>query len=331
MLLMFAHDEEKPLACWEGTDRYQGRILKSLTVILKTGGCSWNGCLMCSYRHERYSPRSREELLKNILHQLNYIAAHYSLPDVEMVKIFTSGSFFDPVEVPVEVWQRAGGLFHGKVIIAETRPEYVHRDVLTEFISLVDNGTYSTPLYVAMGLETSDDRIREKSVAKGFNFAQFLNAANAARGAGAGIKAYLLMKPLFLTEMEAIKDMKKSIRDLDGTADMISMNPCTVQRGTVMEWYWKQGAYRPPWLWSVADVLASSSREVLCDPLGGGQKRGAHNCGDCDREITNAIRAYSQSGDRNLIEAVVESGCRCREEWEFVLESELPWCMPLSR
>jgi len=328
---MFAHDEEKPLACWRGTDRYNGRILKSLTIILKTGGCSWKRCLMCSYRHDRFGPGSPEELETAIIRQLRYVAANHAIGDVEMVKLFTSGSFFDPIEVPPGVVCKAGEMFRGKIVIAETRPEYVNEEILSGFISLIDDGTYRTPLYVAIGLETSNDRIREKSIDKGFTFSYFAQAASSARKAGAGVKAYLLMKPLFVTEREALIDMKQSISDLDGIADMISMNPCTVQRRTEMEWYWKQGSYRPPYLWSVANVLAKSPREILCDPLGGGQQRGPHNCGECDHDIISAIRDYSLNGDRSIMESAAEGECRCREEWKFVLESEMPWCMPLTR
>ncbi len=45
-------------------------------------------------------------------------------------------------------------------------------------------------------------------------FQDFRRASAAAHTAGAGVKAYLLLKPLFLTEGEAVADMKRSIRDI---------------------------------------------------------------------------------------------------------------------
>ena len=328
---MLANEEEKPLAFWQGTDRHESREQKTLTIILKSGGCSWNRCLMCSYRHERYVGLSKEELAGRLIRQLRFVADAIPIKDVEIVKLYTSGSFFDPDEVPHAVLEEAGALFRGKIIIAETRPEYVNEDILEDFIARIDDGTNAKPLYVAIGLETTNDRIREKSIDKGFSSEDFNQAVRAARNAGVGIKAYLLMKPLFLTEKEAVSDMKQSLTDLSGVVDIVSMNTCSVQRGTDMERYWKQGAYRPPYLWSVADVLATAPMEVLCDPLGGGQSRGAHNCGECDRDIIDAIKFYSLSGDRSVITAVSNQECPCREEWELVLSQEMPWCMPLSR
>jgi len=112
---------------------------------------------------------------------------------------------------------------------------------------------------------------------------------------------------------------------------MISLNPCSVQRGTELEYYWKRREYRPPYLWSVLSILSRAREHVVCDPLEGGRERGAHNCGLCDRSILQGIRDYSLSGDKELIRGLLEMDCACREEWEFVLEKEYPYCMPLTQ
>jgi hypothetical protein len=248
-----------------------------------------------------------------------------------MVKIFTSGSFFDPDEIPAEFLSDVASLWKGKVVIAETRPEFIQTNVIEPFNELLDDGSWKTPLYCAIGLETTSDSIREKSIHKGFTFLDFEKAAKTAHSAGAGVKAYLLFKPLFLTEREAVTDMKTSIREAASHADMISMNPCTVQRNTELEYYWKRGAYRPPYLWSVLSILADAPLHITCDPLGGGQKRGPHNCGTCDYEIVRGIRDYSLSADKELISTLLQTRCDCKQEWEFILASEKSYCMPLTR
>ncbi len=322
---------EKPLACWKGTDYYQGEVLPSLTIILKTGGCRHNRCRMCSYRFERYPESSGDRLAPLLLSQLDWIRSRYDLDEIRMVKIYTSGSFFDPDEVPPGVVHAAAHLLRGKLVVAETRPEFVDAGRLGEFQAGIDTGEWETPLTVAIGLETTSDFIREKCIDKGFSWQDFLSAVGEARGAGAGLKTYLLHKPLFLTEHEALTDMEQSIRTVSRYTDLISMNPCTVQRHTELEYYWKMGAYRPPYLWSVLSILISAPVFVSCDPLGGGRSRGPHNCGSCDHDIVRAIRDFSLSNDRGLLLDVFEKGCRCREEWESVLSRELPHCMPLSR
>ncbi len=328
---MISDRSERPLASWRGKERYGNEVLECLTLILKSGGCMWSACRMCSYRHERYGAESGDALLGHLRAQLIWVMNEYNPADYLMVKIFTSGSFFDPREVPPEFLADVAAAFKGKLVIAETRPEFIRQEVLDPFIEALDDGRWKRPLYCAIGLETSNDTIREKCINKGFSFRDFRDAAGRARAAGAGVKAYLLLKPLFLTEREAVEDMKTSVADTVPFAEMISMNPCTVQRDTELEYYWKRGAYRPPYLWSVLTLLEAAPIHVTCDPIGGGQRRGPHNCGRCDRDIVRGIRDYSLTGDRDLIGALLDIVCGCREEWEFVLEEEKPYCMPLTR
>ena len=322
---------EEPLASWRGKERYENELLECLTVIFKSGGCTWSACRMCSYRHERYKNESCDTLLAHLRAQLAWVMDEYDPKEFRMVKIFTSGSFFDPQEVPPAFLIDIASAFRGKLVVAETRPEFVREDVLGSFIDALDDGSWKTPLYCAIGLETSNDAIREKSINKGFTFRDFTDAARRAHKAGAGLKAYLLFKPLFVTEGEAVADMKSSFADTIPHAEILSMNPCTVQRNTELEYYWKRGAYRPPYLWSVLTLLADAPVHVTCDPLGGGQKRGPHNCRTCDYEIVKGIRDYSLTGDRELISALLDIACGCKKEWEFVLSREKPYCMPLTQ
>ena len=328
---MIAENQTKPIACWRGKERYEGKTLECLTIIFESGGCSWAKCLMCSYRFERYKTKSCDELARYLSGQLAWVRSQFSLDEFSMIKIFTSGSFFDPNEVPLAFQEEVAKTFRGKIVIAETRPEFVSRSTIEHFRAELDNGTYTTPLYCAIGLETTSDPIRHKCINKGFTYADFTKAAEIAHKAGAGVKAYLLFKPLFLTEAEAVADMKSSLAALAGNVEMVSMNPCTVQKRTELESYWRQGAYRPPYLWSVLSIIRDAPVEVTCDPLGGGQKRGPHNCGTCDYEITRGIRDYSLTGDRDLIGALLDMDCTCKSEWEYVLAHERPYCMPLTR
>ena len=321
----------KPLASWRGKERYGNDLLDCLTIIFKTAGCSWSRCRMCSYRNERYEKQSTEALTSLLHRQLGWIVENYTLSEFPMVKIFTSGSFFDPAEVPPVFQSAVATAFRGKIIVAETRPEYVQSESLNRFIEDVDDGSHEKPLYCAIGLETTNDVIREKCIDKGFTFSDFTRAASVAHSAGAGVKAYLLFKPLFLTEGEAVADMKTSIVETSRHADIISMNPCTVQRRTELERYWREHAYRPAYLWSVLSILQDAPVYVACDPLGGGQHRGPHNCGKCDYEIVKGIRDYTLNADKDLIGALMDTDCACKQEWEYVLNHERSYAMPLTR
>ena len=329
---MILDHQEKPLASWIGKDRIGGEIIDCLTIIFKTGGCSWNRCLMCGYKFERYDRKDPHFLKNSIINQLNWILNNYDLGKFRLIKIFTSGSFLDPVEVPKDARNEILARFSDKIVIFETRPEYVKDETLDDVRSIMKPNESGRNFYISMGLETTNDKIREKCIDKGNTFSEFRDAVGTAKKYGAGIKTYLMMKPLFLTEKEAIDDMKESIRECAPYSDLISMNVCTVQSRTEVEYYWKRGAYRPAYLWSVLDVLlyADAGVHVTCDPVGGGKKRGPHNCGACDHDLVDAINNYSLNADRDYLKAHFEMDCRCKSEWEFILENEKPFCMPLT-
>ena len=84
---------------------------------------------------------------------------------------------------------------------------------------------------------------------------------------------------------------------------------------------WTRAEYRPPWLWSVAEVLRRCrdvKAHVKSHPTAGGMRRGAHNCGACDRSFVSAIEDVSLGlGDR-----LDDLACTCEAEWRDLLELE---------
>ena len=326
---MVSGSPEGPVAAWISPERRGKAIIPALTVILKTGGCGWNRCLMCGYRYYRY-PRGDTSPGDFLRGQLARVEERFAGREFGLVKVFTSGSFLDPLEVPPDVRREVLARFRGREVIAETRPEFVTQEVVGECLEALDTGSGQVSFSVAIGLETTDDGIREKCIGKGFTFGDFVAASRTARHAGAGVKAYLLQKPPYLTEREAVGDVVRSVREVRRHADAISLNPCTVQKGTEVERLWRAGAYRPPYLRSVVLALSRAEVQVTCDPVGGGTPRGPHGCPACDGELVRGIRDYSLSGDRALLQALLAMECGCRPEWEFVLGAERPWCMPLT-
>jgi len=320
-------DEIKPLAVWEGSDRIQECVVNTLTIILKSSGCSWNGCRMCSYRHERYAGAQNQSATEHMLAQLSYVAQNYDYANCPVIKIYTSGSFFDEQEVAERVREEVAKQFEKKTLIVESRAEYANQEVISSFCERLNS---DDPLYVAIGLETSNDDIRDRSIHKGFSFDDYKKATQEVYSAGARVKTYLLQKPAFLTEQEALIDMHRSVTDVMPYTDLISLNPCTVQKNTELEQLWRQGSYRPPYLWSVLDVLIQAPVHVSCDPLGGGKRRGASNCPACSKIIVDGIYDYSLTSDRELLHSLAEISCDCKELWKFVLAEERSYNMPLS-
>jgi len=294
------------LKFWREKERFHGKVEDCLTVIVTTRGCSWRKCYMCSYWEE--SRALSEEKLKEQIDQI-----FEKLGETRILKVFTSGSFLDEREIPALLRShfldrcREVGI---KKLIIESRPEFVESEKLKEFRGI--------ELEVGIGLETANDFLREKCINKGFTFSDFARAAETIRRESFRVKCYLLLKPPFLSEREAIEDLVDSAEKVREYADVISINLMNIQRGTVVEKLWERGLYRPPWLWSAVEVLKSVNGEVICDPVAGGKLRGPHNCGRCDREVVSAIKLFSLTQDKSLLEL----DCECKKIWKKALELE---------
>jgi hypothetical protein len=323
------YDPHEPTRVWIDEDNTPDGVYQSLTIILNTGGCRWaraGGCTMCGYVAESVEGGSvsHEALMDQIDVCLEHEAEHADEKS-GLVKIYTSGSFLDEREVGAETRRAIAETFGDRDrIVVESLPDFVDREKLADF---TEQGLATD---VAVGLETATDRVRHDCVNKYFDFADFVAASEEADAAGAGIKAYLLMKPAFLSESEAIEDMKRSVRKCAEYCHTVSMNPCNVQRYTMVDDLHFRGGYRPPWLWSVAEVLrdtADADAIVVSDPVGHGSERGPHNCGECDDRVQKAIKDFDLRQDPSVFEQV---SCACEGTWEVVCEEETSYGMPLT-
>ena len=312
----------EPVGYWSEDDRILGIKSRSFVIILRTSGCRWSrysGCTMCGYFNDSLdSPVKKDELLA----QINYVFSKYN--GEEGIKIFTSGSFLDEEEVPnnlqVEILKRCAEQGNVKKVSVESRPEFVKEEKIRRLKEAVE----PAELEVSIGLESANNLILQHAVNKGFKFKDYKETVNVLKKENVLVKTYVLIKPPFLTEYEAIKDSVETLEKIKDTTDTVSFNPVSVHRNTLVEYLWKHGEYRPPWLWSVVEILrrskeVASNVEIKCDITGGGTQRGAHNCGRCDRDILDAIHRFSLEQDVSVLQALE---CGCKEIWQGYLDLE---------
>lgn len=296
---------------WKESDMAGGEKVSAMVVIMRTNGCCWvkhGGCTMCGYREASLTNVTEDDLGK----QLEQALSRYK--DEPFVKIYTSGSFLDDNEVPPSTRDRFFDAFSGcKRILFESRPEFITPDTV---------GSLPKNVTVALGLESSDPKVLETSVRKGFTPEDIRGAGTLLKDSGLGVRTYLLLKPPFMTESMAIGDAVASARFADPFSDEISINPLNVQRATYVERLWKRGEFRSPWIWSLIDVFKQLSGTVdsrlMSSPSGGGAMRGVHNCGACDKEALDAIERFSFSQDVKDLDVT----CACKARWEAYMRSE---------
>jgi radical SAM enzyme (TIGR01210 family) len=305
----------EPVSVWTEKESLDGRVADAGVVILRTSGCAHSkdgGCTMCGYNLESSEDVSTDDIAAQ------FRAASKRLGEARMLKVYTSGSFLDDREIPATARNEILDWCHerGQRLLFESRTEYVTAESMETVLHKHDD------IEVAIGLESANDKVLKYAINKNMTVADYDRAAATVKTAGARLRSYVLLKPPFLTEAEAIEDAISTAKHAALKSDTISVNPVNVQRGTVVERLWKRWSYRPPWLWSVVEVLnacAELDRKVVCDPTGGGKERGAHNCGGCDDDALAAIRDFSlnQGGAKIELEE-----CECRGLWETVRELE---------
>jgi len=319
-----AKKSEGRAAFWTEEDYLENRgRVNTGVIILPTKGCAWaggkkGGCSMCGYVYSG-SSKSDEELMGDFRQGLK------KLEKVEYLKLFNSGSFFDETEIskPLleNVIKEVSRLPISRFQV-ESRPEFINEERIEGVLNVLNP---EIEFEIGIGLETSSDYIRKNCINKGFAFSDFKRAAKICRENKVLAKAYLLFKPPFVSEREAINDCIASAIDAaKAGASRISINPMNIQNGTLVEVLWKKGEYSLPWLWSIVYAMNEIKKKIniplLCHPSGAGTQRGAHNKFCCDGKLLRAIKEFSNTQDAEILKGAIENkSCSCKKEWEDLL------------
>ena len=266
-------DPDVPVSMWREKDRLRGYPETTMVVIFKTTGCSWYGfssCSMCGY----FNDVSKDIRSDNLKKQIDALSS--TLDDVRVLKVFTSGSFLDPIEFPLDARNYFFSTLKGRVdkLLIESRTEYITESNIGYLRD------YGIPIRIAIGLESANDRIMKDSINKGSTFAKFVSSAEIIKKLNYELRTYLLFKPLFLSEEASIADTLDSIEKSGKYSTDISVNPMNIQRNTMVEHLWKKGLYRLPRFWSLARILLEARKyghQVVSYPTGGNKERGIHN------------------------------------------------------
>jgi len=324
-------DATKPVTVYKTPENLpDGTPCTAATVILRTKGCAWwwkSGCTFCGYFNDVRDDVSIRDMFSQ------WESAKESTNNFEgcsMVKVYTSGTFFEDRENPPE-WQEC--------VLRETAEMGLHLVVeaqaqmcTPEKIKWV--AERHPGCTVAIGLEAYDDKVLRFHVNKGFTTKQWHRAVEMLRENELRVKTYLIFKPPFMSEGDALNHTTKWISQVSKYSDEVSVNPMNIQKNTVVDRLFRNGEYRPPWLWSLVEMvkrsyeeISSSQCRIIIHPTAGGKIRGAHNCGSCDDDVVAAIERFSVSANIGEFEGL---GCQCEEHWKAELGIDQTLPLPLG-
>ncbi|MBI5546820.1 MAG: hypothetical protein HY901_23300, partial [Deltaproteobacteria bacterium] len=289
-----------------------------LMVILRASGCGWarrpgGGCTNCGFH--RLTTGGVPVSVEDLLAQFEAAVAGSSLDGVGELDLYNSGSFFADAEIPPAAREAMLARLSGtkvRRVLVESRPEFVKAEPLAAARRAL--GTFAE-LEVGIGLESADDRVRDQLVNKGFGKPEFERAVAVLGEVGARLLVYVLVKPLGLSEREAIEDATSTARYVFDAARRcgvkgarIALQPVFVAPDTALEAEFLAGRYQPPSLWSVTEIVRRShplgELVIGLSDEGLEPKRVPGGCPACTDELRKALAEYNRVRDLSAVDAV---------------------------
>lgn len=156
------------------------------------------------------------------------------------LKLYNSGSFFDPAAIPLEDYQRIGQLCSGfRRVVVECHPRLVGERI--ESFQQYFSGT----LEVAIGLETVHPEALDK-LNKRITITDFYDATVFLKSRGIRLRVFLLVNPPFIPQEEQKEWLRKSVAfALKSGADIISLIPVRGGNGA-LDRLREAGQFREP-------------------------------------------------------------------------------------
>ncbi|MDN3642068.1 hypothetical protein QWY87_05110 [Lutimonas halocynthiae] len=237
-------DKFEPYACLVEKERSNSGLVEDTGIIFLTNKeCSFT-CLMC-------------DLWKNttltsvpigaIPEQIRLGLKH--MPDVSRLKLYNSGSFFDVKSIPEEDYKPIAGLVkHVDRLIVEGHPKLIGQNCL-DFRDMLQ-----PELEVAIGLETVEPNVLKK-LNKKMEVRDFVRAVKFLKAHQIDSRAFILVRPPFMSEKEGVFWAKRSI-ELAFEAGVSSCTVIPVRAGNgAMDLLEEQGLFQKPSLDSLEEVL----------------------------------------------------------------------------
>lgn len=311
MDMVYDHQFERPISRW--------------TLYLPGTGCGWarekhGGCFFCGFKY------AIDQLTGGKLFSETEIEEIYTLGSLfiacenpDELRVYNGGNYFNPSEIvpkaQVAMARHAGAHRTVKRLTVESLPQYITAECLESLLAVLN----SKRLRVSIGLECQSDEIRRISINKGFTCRDFERTVELLKAYDVELLTYVFLKPIRLSEGEAVEEAVRTVEYAFALgSDAVALEAGLVVEGTVMAQWHRQGKYRPPWLWSVVEVLKNTAYlgpvqvgyftdepKPLAVPT---------NCPKCTENVLERFDSYRLWGDFGVFEPLE---CACRQDWKM--------------
>ena len=312
----------------------RGKAMHNILVWYPTPGCQWaskGGCTMCNFG-ENANEYSSDEIVDIFAEQLERLDR-----GTRFIHLGPGGSVFRPKELQPAARRKIFALFKKfpflEYVGAECRADAFREADIHESIQLLP--PQLKEFSFGFGLESANEFIREYSVHKGSNnkiieatMQRIIDMRPNYPKLFLSIDVYVLLKPPFLSEREAISDAIESIEwAFAKGADTVTLFPNTIKTNTLCEYLHQQAdfctplRYETPYFYSVIEVLQAlptslRNRVVVLGMTSGmAYKLGPRGCDLCTGVLFGLISAFNYSKDPLLLNLASSTRCTCRDDW----------------
>ncbi len=234
---------ERPYAWLVEPEPAPGGVVDVATVFLTNRECPFR-CLMCDlWKNTLEAPVAAGQIPA----QIRWALAR--LPPARHLKLYNSGNFFDPLAIPPDDYADVAEVAAPfERVIVECHPKLVGRR-FREF-----RRRLAAELEVALGLETVHPDVLPR-LNKQMTLDDFAGAVAAVCAEGAHARAFILVRPPFLSDAEGLEWARRSL-DFAFAAgvECCSLIPTRAGNGA-MEELARQGLFAPPSLDSLERAL----------------------------------------------------------------------------
>ncbi len=293
-------------------------------------------CIYCGFLnyHNPVSPfevgRVFGEILKN-----------NDLNNIQRLELYVSGSFFDSEEVSFDSRSEIIRTINEsgiKEVVVESRPEFITPRNLKALTDIID----PTRITIAIGVETMDDKLRNK-LSKGFSTKDLTGSLSTIARAGINFQAYLLLNPPVINnDRNAIIDIIDSAKKIISLANKMNCSLTLAiqpfffaQNSAVAGNPSQRDSIRPPWLYTIALTLKllntlrikqrldlpivlgneNDNVDTISIPANYASNGTICPCTETIRKHLREINISQQKFEEN-IDRILESTCACKGIWE---------------
>jgi len=310
---------------------FHGKYVKRLVVFMRGTGCAHatetGGCTFCGFYNatnfgKRVSDEDYELQIKKVIesNEINFF-------EYPIICLYNDGSLLNKKEISFDAVTHIFKLLNHqdsvKKIVIESRIEDITEEKLLKLKQITKK-----EIEIAVGFESANEMIRELCINKSFSNTYFEKVYKVAISMGISIIPLLMIKPPYLTELEAIDDYVESLLYLEKfNFQRIDIELPTVEKDTLVHELWQRGMYTRLWFWSVIEILHLLQTTKFQTPLyispqnySVPSEDKTSNCPNCDDQIYQAIDQFNRTGDISIFDSIE---CMCKAAWKEQLQNEV--------